>query len=102
MTSHRHHGGPARPQTGATRRQPRRQATRKIIGVRAVSPLLAAPAPSDLRIKRLAQALSKPSQFVLYLGLIRAGVSQLVIIVRFSLLALLPVLLLGRSGLRQF
>jgi hypothetical protein len=29
-------------------------------------------------------------------------VSQLVIIVRFSLLALLPVLLLGRSGLRQF
>jgi hypothetical protein len=64
--------------------------------------LLAAPALSDLPIKRLAQTLSKPSQFVLYLGPIRAGVSQPVIIVRFSLLALLPVLMLGRSGLRQF
>lgn len=67
-----------------------------------VAALLAATASSDLRIKRLAQALSKPSLFVLYLGLIRAGVSQLVIIVRFSLLALLLVSLLGRSGLRQF
>ncbi len=55
-----------------------------------------------MRIKRLAQALSETVPFVLYLRLIRAGLSQLVIIVRFSLLALLLVLLLGRSGLRQF
>jgi len=63
---------------------------------------LAAPASSDLRIKGWRRLCRKPSLFVLYLGLIRAGVSQLVIIVRFSLLALLLVLLLGRSGLRQF